>query len=156
MDLKNISNNFYPAYTWFWNNTITRDGIDRQIDEMYENGIRAFYVIGEPENWFPDTRATHLSPKYLSDEYLELLVYAFKKAKEKGIACQYEVMGGHTGTNGWHMQVAREGIPTSVLSLPLKYMHTPVEVLSLEDVEAVSQLLAAFTVDLGKEAETIC
>lgn len=85
MDLKNIASNFYPAYTWFWNNTITCEGIDRQIDEMYENGIRAFYVIGEPENWFPDTRATHLSPKYLSDEYLELLFYAFKKAKEKGM-----------------------------------------------------------------------
>lgn len=38
MDLKNIASNFYPAYTWFWNNTITCEGIDRQIDEMYENG----------------------------------------------------------------------------------------------------------------------
>ena len=78
------------------------------------------------------------------------------KAKEKGIACQYEVMGGHTGTNGWHMQVARKGIPTSVLSLPLKYMHTPVEVLDLSDVEALSRLLAAFATDLGKEAESVC
>lgn len=39
MDVKNIASNFYPAYTWFWNNTITCEGIDRQIDEMYENGI---------------------------------------------------------------------------------------------------------------------
>ena len=46
MDFKNISSKFYPAYTWFWNNTITREGIDRQIDEMVQNGIRAFYVIG--------------------------------------------------------------------------------------------------------------
>ena len=53
MDFKNISSKFYPAYTWFWNNTITREGIDRQIDEMVQNGIRAFYVIGEPDNWFP-------------------------------------------------------------------------------------------------------
>ena len=79
-----------------------------------------------------------------------------RKAKEKEITCQYEVMGGHTGTNGWHMQVARKGIPTSVVSLPLKYMHTPIEVLDLSDMEALSQLLAAFAVDLGKEAETIC
>lgn len=78
------------------------------------------------------------------------------KAKEKEIPCQYEVMGGHTGTNGWHMQVARKGIPTAVLSLPLKYMHTPVEVLDLSDMEALSRLLAAFTVDLGKEAQKIC
>jgi endoglucanase len=78
------------------------------------------------------------------------------KAKEKGIPFQLEVMGGHTGTNGWHTQVSREGIPTAVLSLPLKYMHTPVEVLALDDMENLSQLLAAFAVDLGKEAETIC
>ena len=85
MDFKNISSKFYPAYTWFWNNTITREGIDRQIDEMVQNGIRAFYVIGEPDNWFPNGRATHLSPKYLSDEYIDLLFYAFRKAKENGI-----------------------------------------------------------------------
>lgn len=78
------------------------------------------------------------------------------KGKENEIPCQIEVMEGHTGTNGWHMQIAREGIATSVVSLPLKYMHTPIEVLDLDDVEAVARLLAAFAVDLGKEAQTIC
>ena len=74
------------------------------------------------------------------------------KAKEHSIPYQLEIMSGHTGTNGWEMQISREGVATSVLSLPLKYMHTPVETLSLADMEGVAQLLAAFVEHLGKEA----
>ena len=74
------------------------------------------------------------------------------KAREHGIPYQMEIMSGHTGTNGWEMQISREGVATSVLSLPLKYMHTPVETLSLADMEGVAQLLAAFVEHLGKEA----
>ena len=48
------------------------------------------------------------------------------------------------------VQISREGVATSVLSLPLKYMHTPIETLSLSDLEQTAQLLAAFTEDLGK------
>lgn len=79
-----------------------------------------------------------------------------RKAEQAEIPYQLEVMEGHTGTNGWHMQICREGIATSVVSLPLKYMHTPIEVLELSDIEAVARLLAAFAKDLGKEAETLC
>ena len=74
------------------------------------------------------------------------------KAREHSIPYQLEIMSGHTGTNGWEMQISREGVATSVLSLPLKYMHTPVETLSLADMEGVAQLLAAFVENLGKEA----
>ena len=74
------------------------------------------------------------------------------KAREHSIPYQLEIMSGHTGTNGWEMQISREGVATSVLSLPLKYMHTPVETLSLADMEGVAQLLAAFAENLGKEA----
>ena len=78
------------------------------------------------------------------------------KAEENAIPWQGEVMAGHTDTNGWHMQIVREGIATSVVSLPLKYMHTPIEVLDLDDVEYVARLLAAFAENLGEEAETLC
>jgi endoglucanase len=74
-----------------------------------------------------------------------------EKAKALDIPYQLEVMPGHTGTNGWRMQICLEGIPTSVVSLPLKYMHSPIEVVALEDMEQTAQLLAAFTRDLGKE-----
>lgn len=73
------------------------------------------------------------------------------KAQELDIPVQKEVMGGDTGTNAWGMQICNEGIATAVLSLPLRYMHTPVEVVDLADLEQTAQLLAAFTRKLGEE-----
>ena len=61
---------------------------------MYKNGIRAMYVLGEPEHFRPNIRATHLSPAYLSEEYIELLFYAFEKAKEKGMCVWLYNEGG--------------------------------------------------------------
>jgi len=75
------------------------------------------------------------------------------KAREKEIPFQLEVMGGHTGTNAWPIQICREGIATALVSLPLKYMHTPVEVLNLSDLEYLAQLLAEFAVGLGEEGQ---
>lgn len=74
-----------------------------------------------------------------------------ERAKALDIPYQLEVMEGNTGTNGWGMQICNEGIPTSIVSLPLKYMHTPIEVVSLEDMERTARLLAAFARSLGKE-----
>ncbi|MGM9607827.1 MAG: M42 family metallopeptidase [Oscillospiraceae bacterium] len=74
------------------------------------------------------------------------------KANSAKVPVQYEVIAGASGTNGWDMQIAREGIATSVLSLPLKYMHSPVETLDLSDMEAVAALLAAFVEGIGEEA----
>lgn len=85
MNFKNVPVAFQPAYTWLWNTNITKEEIKRQIDEMYENGIRAFYVLGEPERFRPTIRKTHLSPEYLSKEYIELVYYAYTLAKEKGM-----------------------------------------------------------------------
>ena len=76
------------------------------------------------------------------------------KAKALDMPYQLEVMSGDTGTNAWGMQISREGVATAMLSLPLRYMHTPVEVLDREDLERTGQLLAAFAKDLEKEAGT--
>ena len=73
------------------------------------------------------------------------------KAAELDMAVQKEVMEGNSGTNGWDMQIANEGIATAILSIPLKYMHTPVEVVELSDIEDTAQLLAAFAQGLGEE-----
>ena len=78
------------------------------------------------------------------------------KARALGMDYQLEIMSGNTGTNAWGMQVSREGVATSIVSLPLRYMHTPVEVLDKADLEALGKLLAAFAVDIGKEAESLC
>lgn len=73
------------------------------------------------------------------------------QAAAAGIQAQREVMERSSGTNAWPMQIANEGIATAVLSIPLKYMHTPVEVVELSDIEDTARLLAEFAVDLGKE-----
>ncbi len=75
------------------------------------------------------------------------------QAQARKIPVQQEIMAGHTGTNGWEMQISREGVATAVLSVPLKYMHSPIEVLSLTDLENTAALLAAFVEDLGKEGQ---
>ena len=73
------------------------------------------------------------------------------KAASRDIPVQKEVMGGSSGTNAWKMQICNEGIATAVVSLPLKYMHTPVETLDLGDLEHTARLLAAFVEGLGEE-----
>lgn len=72
-------------------------------------------------------------------------------AKDQDIPFQIEVMSGSSGTNAWPIQVSREGVATAVLSIPERYMHTPVEVVSKTDLENTARLLAAFVESLGEE-----
>ncbi len=73
----------------------------------------------------------------VSDRLIEL-------AKEKEIPYQLEVMPELTGTNADVIAVTKGGVRTGTLSIPLRYMHTPVESLVLSDLEAVAELLCAF------------
>lgn len=74
-----------------------------------------------------------------------------QKAEAQQIPWAPEVMTGHSGTNAWRVQTAREGIATAVVSLPLRYMHSPVETLDQNDLEQTAKLLAAFVTDLSQE-----
>lgn len=53
-----------------------------------------------------------------------------------------------SGTDAMALQVTAEGIPTAVMGMPLRYMHTPVEAVSVRDVERVGRLLAEFIAGL--------
>ena len=64
--------------------------------------------------------------------------------KEKGVPFQWEVMPRSSGTNAWAIQISRQGIATAIVSVPVKYMHTPVETASLSDAQAAADLIAAF------------
>ena len=64
-----------------------------------------------------------------------------------------QIMEGDTGTNAWTMQIVGRGIACALLSIPQKYMHTPVEVISLSDVEAVADLMAAFLREFDGEVK---
>jgi putative aminopeptidase FrvX len=61
-----------------------------------------------------------------------------------------EVMPLHTGSDADAMQVTAEGIPTMLISIPLRYMHTPLEVVALRDIRRAGQLLAEFCADLDE------
>lgn len=65
-------------------------------------------------------------------------------AKAQEIPFQITAYGGPTGTDAWAIQVVREGIPTGLIDIPLRYMHTSVETLSIADLERIGRLLAAF------------
>jgi endoglucanase len=55
-----------------------------------------------------------------------------------------EPLPGHSGTDAWAVQVTREGIPTGLLSIPIRYLHTAVETVVLADIDRTARLLAAF------------
>lgn len=65
-------------------------------------------------------------------------------AAEKNIPCQNEVMNALTGTNADRFTVTREGIRAATVSIPLRYMHTPAEVVDINDIKACAELAAEF------------
>ena len=74
-----------------------------------------------------------------------------KAAKRVEIPLEREVLPAHSGTDAFALQIASEGIPTGLISIPLKYMHTPVEVVSLKDIRRTGRLLAEFISGLDSE-----
>jgi len=81
-------------------------------------------------------RGSTLSPKVF-----ELLV---ETAEAEGIEYTISASGRGTSTDADVLQISRSGIPTGLVSIPLRYMHSPVEMVDLRDVEGVVNLLAAF------------
>ena len=59
-----------------------------------------------------------------------------------------EVMPKHSGTDAYALQVAAEGSPTMVVSIPLRYMHTAVEMVAMKDIVRTGRLLAEFAASL--------
>jgi putative aminopeptidase FrvX len=69
-------------------------------------------------------------------------------AEAEKIPFTVEASGRHTGTDADAVHLARGGIPTGLVSIPLRYMHSPVELVELDDVQACAQLVAAFALRL--------
>ena len=66
------------------------------------------------------------------------------------IPYELEPLPRHSGTDAYALQVARAGIPTMVVSIPLRYMHTPVEMISMKDTLRTGRLLAEFVCSLDE------
>ncbi len=81
------------------------------------------------------TRGPNINPKLFD------LIVKTAKAEKMDIQIVAEARG--TGTDANAIQLNRCGVATALISIPLRHMHSPCELISLKDVEAVSQLLAA-------------
>ena len=77
----------------------------------------------------------------ISPKVFELLVAA---AEDEGIAYTVNVSAGDTYTDMDAAYASRGGVATGLISLAIRYLHTPGEVVSLDDVEAAIRLVAAF------------
>ncbi|MCL2408521.1 MAG: M20/M25/M40 family metallo-hydrolase [Oscillospiraceae bacterium] len=67
---------------------------------------------------------------------------AVRLAKEQEIPHQIDVVpGGSSGTNARAIQISRNGVVTALFGLPMKYMHTPFEVCSIDDIESAAKLM---------------
>ena len=74
-------------------------------------------------------------------------------AKRKRIPYQMEGAPRSTGTDANVMQMTRGGVATALVSVPNRYMHTPVEVISLGDLENTSKLIAAAVVGMKRSQD---
>src|SRR5213594_2062355 len=80
----------------------------------------------------------------------EVLARIAAVAKEKSIHLQHEAQSSTSGTDTDVIFWTRGGIPSALISLPNRYMHSPVEVVNLRDLEQIPKLMAAFAVSLKK------
>jgi putative aminopeptidase FrvX len=71
-------------------------------------------------------------------------------AAKKKISIQHEAMSATSGTDADVIFWTRGGIASALISLPNRYMHSPVELVSLKDLEQIPQLLAAFVLSVKK------
>jgi endoglucanase len=67
-----------------------------------------------------------------------------------------DVTPSDSGTDAFAIQITAEGIPTALVEIPIRYMHTPVESVSFKDIQRAGRLLAEFVVSLEEDfIETI-
>lgn len=74
-------------------------------------------------------------------------------AKECNIGYDVGACAGETGTDAWEIQVERGGIPTGLISVPLRYMHTSVETVSLDTLKNCAKVLAHFIAAISPDWE---
>lgn len=73
-------------------------------------------------------------------------------AKEKNISFTKEIMGGRTSTDADVISITKGGIPTGLLSIPLRNMHTPSEIVNIHDIDDTADLIFEFAKETAKNA----
>ncbi len=86
----------------------------------------------------------------------KLANYIMNVMDKNNIKYNIEACGGNTGTDAWAMQIAKNGIPTALFSLPLRYMHTPYEVSCIDDIKQTSEAICAFLKSVESVGDIFC
>jgi putative aminopeptidase FrvX len=73
-------------------------------------------------------------------------------AEAEGIPFTVEASARATGTDADAVHISRGGVPTALVSIPLRYMHSPVELVQLDDVRAAARLIAAVALRLERDS----
>jgi putative aminopeptidase FrvX len=107
--------------------TFATDQPGIELGEITKHGLGSGPVIA---------RGTMLHPKVF-----ELL---HEVAEEQDMSFTVESTGRRTGTDADAINVSRAGVPTGLVSVPLRYMHSPVEMVEFDDVAAAARLIAGF------------
>jgi endoglucanase len=84
----------------------------------------------------------------LNNALFELL---YETAEQEKIPFTVEATARATGTDADAVHISRGGIPTGLISIPIRYMHSPVELVQLDDVHACARLIAALALRLDAE-----
>lgn len=92
-------------------------------------------------------RGTPLHP-WVTDRLIDV-------AEAEGIAHTVSAVGRATGTDADAVHIAADGIPTAVVSVPLRYMHSSVETAQVDDILATARLLAAFAQQLTADVDLL-
>ena len=85
----------------------------------------------------------------LNQRLFELL---YEAAEAESIAVTLEATSRATGTDADAVHLSRGGVPTALVSIPIRYMHSPVELVQLDDVEACARVIAAAALRLQRES----
>jgi len=85
----------------------------------------------------------------LNPALFELL---YETAQAEKIAFTVEASARATGTDADAVHLSRGGVPTALVSIPIRYMHSPVELVQLDDVHASARLIAAAALRLDRES----
>ena len=92
-------------------------------------------------------RGTPLHP-WVTDRLIDV-------AEAEGIEHTISAVGRATGTDADAVHIAADGIPTAVVSVPLRYMHSSVETAQVDDILATARLLAAFAHELTADVDLL-
>jgi endoglucanase len=81
-----------------------------------------------------------------------LFEHVYATAEAEKIPFTVEATARTTGTDADAVHISRAGVPTALVSIPLRYMHSPVELVQLDDVQAAVRLVAAAALALDPDA----